>query len=389
MNKGTVLLIGNSGVGKSTLINAIFGTEIAEVGRGIEGTTKEAVAYSNEEAPFDLVDTAGFEPSKILGLRPKAIADVKKLSRDIASGKEEKNPIDVIWFCVDGTSSKLFPSTINDMLDAVKIWKNAPIIVVITKSYSTYEQEENVKMVSDAFADRKKRHRYAGNLKGIIPVVAETYKINENEESWVLPKGLNELVDLTFEVLPEGQKAGVEAIKNFKLKMKRQQAYTLTALFTAAGVADAVLSLPITDTAVLSAMEIAEIKAIASVYEIKDDDKAKDFLNKIIECGTVSLTAKTALSTLKAIPGINIAASALNGVVAGTFVAAIGAASAKAFEDVYLGKRSLADTDWVGKFIESELGRTLVANSTDILEKLPKDASAAEIAKRIAALIKK
>lgn len=40
MNKGNVLVLGNSGVGKSTLINAVLGEERAETGFGITGTTK-------------------------------------------------------------------------------------------------------------------------------------------------------------------------------------------------------------------------------------------------------------------------------------------------------------------------------------------------------------
>ena len=41
METGNVLVIGNSGVGKSTLINAVLGIEKAKTGYGISETTNE------------------------------------------------------------------------------------------------------------------------------------------------------------------------------------------------------------------------------------------------------------------------------------------------------------------------------------------------------------
>ena len=52
MNKGNVLVIGNSGVGKSTLINAVLGEERAKTGWGTEGTTKALEIYEGKSLPF-------------------------------------------------------------------------------------------------------------------------------------------------------------------------------------------------------------------------------------------------------------------------------------------------------------------------------------------------
>ena len=66
MEYGNVLVVGNSGVGKSTLINAVLGDdakEVAPTGIGISGTTKDLKIYEDDSIPFRLIDTIGFEPS--------------------------------------------------------------------------------------------------------------------------------------------------------------------------------------------------------------------------------------------------------------------------------------------------------------------------------------
>ena len=61
MEKGNVLVIGNSGVGKSTLINAVLGEERAVTGYGTAGTTKELAIYESQEIPFRVIDTVGYD----------------------------------------------------------------------------------------------------------------------------------------------------------------------------------------------------------------------------------------------------------------------------------------------------------------------------------------
>ena len=173
MEYGNVLVIGNSGVGKSTLINAILGEERAETGWGTSGTTSKLSIYESANVPFRLIDTVGFEPSFIK--EHLAINAVKKWSKDCAKDGHSDSQINVIWFCIDGTSRKLFDKTIKDLSRATSIWKQVPVIVVITKSYSVPERVQNIEMVHNAFATQKK----SMNLKKVIPVVAATYELNE------------------------------------------------------------------------------------------------------------------------------------------------------------------------------------------------------------------
>lgn len=69
MEKGNMLVIGNSGVGKSTLINAVVGKDedVAKTGWGTSGTTEELGIYEpvSDEVPFRVIDTIEFVPNPI------------------------------------------------------------------------------------------------------------------------------------------------------------------------------------------------------------------------------------------------------------------------------------------------------------------------------------
>ena len=141
MERGNVLVIGNSGVGKSTLINSVLGENMAVTSIGTEGTTKHLKLYDHPDVPFRLIDTAGFEPSFFK--KRLAVGAVKKWSKDSAKKGNINSSINVIWFCVDGMSSKLFPDTLKCLSEATAMWKTVPVIVVITKSFSQLEKQKN------------------------------------------------------------------------------------------------------------------------------------------------------------------------------------------------------------------------------------------------------
>ena len=99
MERGNVLVIGNSGVGKSTLINAVLGKEnVAKTGYGTAGTTDSLDIYESEQIPFRVIDTIGFEPSFFK--EQKAINAVKKWSKDSAKDGKEDTQINVFGFAL-------------------------------------------------------------------------------------------------------------------------------------------------------------------------------------------------------------------------------------------------------------------------------------------------
>lgn len=379
MERGNVLVIGNSGVGKSTLINSVLGDEKAKTGYGITGTTDKLEIYESKEIPFRIIDTVGFEPSFIKG--KKAINAVKKWSKESVKEGKKDSEINVIWFCIEGTSSKLFPKTIKDLSKATEIWKTVPVVVVITKSYSVPERAQNIEMVNEAFAKQK---RYSRNMKHIVPVVASTFTLNDT--AFAPPEGITDLIDVTNALMPEGIKAGVHDVYEFKLKRKKAFSQSIVAVSTTAAITVGAIPIPIADALILTPIEVGQINALARLYGINKDEQSKQFLNSIVEVGTIGVAAKTAISALKVIPGINIGASVLNAIIAGAIVAAIGEGSIYAFEKIYTGERSIEDIDWVKKVMESKLSSQFIEKVTIIVEQTMKSGNTKDISKLISSL---
>ena len=372
MQKGNVLVIGNSGVGKSTLINAVLGKNAAKTGYGIKGITDDLELYEGDELPFRVIDTIGFEPTFIK--EQMAINAVKKWSKNCVKEGKEDNQINVIWFCVDGTSRKLFPKAIQSLSRATAMWKTVPVVVVITKSYSIKERKENIEMVQNAFAMQK---RYSKNLRKVIPVVAQTYELNDT--AFAPPEGITELIDITNELMPEGLQAGFNDLANFKLKRKRALSQSVIGASVASAVVIGASPTSIADSFLLAPLEVGEINAIAKIYGLDDKAQLQKFKDSFAEVGAVTTAAKAIIANLKNIPGVNLAGSVINAIVAGSIVAALGESTVYAMEQVYLGKKTFEDVDWVKKLLESKFSQEFINRITKLIDDLSKSGKKLEL----------
>ena len=385
-DKANILVMGPSGAGKSTLINAVIGKEVDRINDGRRGTEK-LTAYESDELNLRLIDSRGFGDG--FWDSQKTIRDMSRWMR--AGLKGDRPLIHMLWFCVDASSKHLSARTIRTVEFVKREWKDIPVIVVLTKSYFPDEDQENIKMVEEAFrkATRNnwlpvgkglpavnkvlpvgnkwipignKEHpaenkEHPSENKGmpvaIIPVLAKPLKSMP-----AVPRGIEELIKATEEHLDDALKDSEEAVYRYDLKRKRMNAHALTVLATSSAAAVGAVPLNLPDSVVLSTMETALISSIAKIYKLdKKDDRMQKVMARIIEAGAVSMTAKMALNQLKMIPGVaNIAADVLNAVVAGAIVFGIGEASGVIMEKVYLGEIDEENLDWINKVVNGKMG---------------------------------
>ena len=63
LNTLNVVIVGKTGVGKSTLVNAIFREDLATTGTG-RPVTQRMCRYTKKDVPLAIYDTKGFELGK-------------------------------------------------------------------------------------------------------------------------------------------------------------------------------------------------------------------------------------------------------------------------------------------------------------------------------------
>ncbi|KAJ8585613.1 hypothetical protein M405DRAFT_709464, partial [Rhizopogon salebrosus TDB-379] len=126
-----VVILGESGSGKSSVINAIAQQQLSETSGDATGCTFRYQCHSVEVAGqrFVLFDTAGFEG--VAGgvvSAPKAEESSKSLLRELMNASDG---IGLLVYCVRARVSRVLPHNYNIFYSAI-CRKKVPIVIVVT-----------------------------------------------------------------------------------------------------------------------------------------------------------------------------------------------------------------------------------------------------------------
>lgn len=326
-----LLLVGQSGVGKSSLVNAVFGRPLARVGLGMPVT--KSLAYY-QEGSLGIWDSKGLE----IGT-PDA---VKKIRDDLAEIARRPNneQVSVVWYAMLAKSHRMLTEEIALIRELASM--GMPVIIVLTKvHWVTNKLGKPVGLVEDeqAFYEWLSHAIHDPGPTGIpARAVIPTSTVGTHGKG--KGHGLSELVSETLTLVPEGAKDAFRIAQHLYLPWKRQMARKITAGASAAALAAAATPIPVADAAVLAPLQIAMMGRIAAVYELE--------LKSMLSAGTLAqfsaqLAGRAlARSFVKLVPGVG---SVINSTVASALTATMGEGWMRLCEQVYIGKLQPQDIE--------------------------------------------
>lgn len=298
-----VLLIGGTGVGKSSLVNACFGDSLAKTAVGAP-VTQQLEKFASPDVPVVLFDTKGYEVGD--GGDEEFLGKVVDYVAGVQGGADQ---IHVTWYCIQASGHRVTDFDISTIRRLREL--GVPVAVVLTKA----------ELVSLKDAEALKSAVTAE--LGDVPVF-EVSSVDKTQ-----PWQLADLCEWSIEQLPEAMRRAFISAQRVSMKYKREECNKIIVQHVAASAAIAINPIPLSDGPLLLANQTTMIARIMYVYDVTKylDDGKKEFIGMIIGPIIIRSGAMAAASLLKFIPGAgSIAGALINTGVATTITYAMGEA---------------------------------------------------------------
>lgn len=326
-------VIGNTGVGKSSLINAVFDRDFAKVGKGLPVTS--GVHYYHDQS-LGIWDFEGFE----IGTSQSPGETLRGHLATIAGGPREKR-ISAVWYCVLSQADRL---TMPDIAMIRALHESGlPVILVLTKvNWSKKPGIGSYKAPDDVEKFKKWLENPVDDNGASIDLPIERVVLTSTtgKHGKGTGHGLGELVEETLALSPEDEKDAFRIAQRLNLPWKRQLARPVIAAAAASAAGAAAVPIPVADAATIAPIQIAMMGRISAIYDL--DLKMMLSLSGIAQLGTQFAGQALARSFLKLIPGVG---SVINASVAAALTAAVGESWMRFCEAIHTGK---IDVDKVG-----------------------------------------
>ena len=307
-----IFVVGKSGVGKSTLINAVFGEKLAKTGSG-SPKTQNIKEYKSKD--FSIFDTKGLELEDYDSTK----AQIAEFLAQKQIGNEDEQ-IHIAWLCIAESGRRIERADI-------ELWEllqknHIPSILVITKAEQ--DKDEN----GELFSQLVKKEFKTEEVQRV-----RALQIEDDEGNLKKVKGIDMLVSKTYFLAPQAKRNAFGRKQIYDKAMQRQErkkrADSIINLYTAAASTVAASPIPFSDIAILLPTQAAMIVHISSIYDLELSlESAKKLSLAFGAVVGVGFAARAVAANLvKIIPVVgSVAGGVINAGVAGTITKLMGEA---------------------------------------------------------------
>jgi uncharacterized protein (DUF697 family)/predicted GTPase len=313
-------VFGKTGVGKSTLVNAIFGRDVARTGVG-SPVTKGLVYYRHSDGFLGLYDSEGFET----GTAGDAIVNgLRRLVAEYRAGAVDRQ-IHAVWYLVRWSDRRFEGAQEQFVRELAAL--GLPVILVMTQVPSRGGQvHPEAKQFAEYIESLGLPIRPRGRVV-LTNALTDTFT-----DSPVF--GLQQLLDDTYDVIPEVVEGALTAAQVLDMGRKKKVVAKIIkqAVVVAAGVG--ATPIPFADAAILVPNQVTMIARITAAYGLPPNrSKALSAAGAVVLTGGATMAGRYVVTgLLKFIPGGMIAGSAISATVAGALTKAVGTAWARVCE---------------------------------------------------------
>lgn len=311
MSQLNMMVIGKTGTGKSTLINGMFGEDLARTGTGFP-VTMEVGSYSKNNYPFIIMDWPGFELEGDKSINVQ-FEDIKKVISLGNKSKKPQNMIHCILYCVSATSHRFEEAEIDfvrKLLAETGRYK-IPVILVITQAFmkkDTQLLKESIEESELAFSD-------------VVPVLVQDVDLEDYIKK---AYGLDRLAAAISRVISDDLKNTLECVQQVNIRMMTRRAVMYVNGF--ATKAGALGLRPIFRKKDIYPIIVSTLANISAVYDIGISQEFIEAVSALIEDSEeVEIRQNKILKVVRFLePTVYLANSAYVGVQAGAVITSLG-----------------------------------------------------------------
>jgi uncharacterized protein (DUF697 family) len=300
MGRVNILIAGRTGVGKSTLVNAVFGDSVAQTGMG-RPVTQDIAWYEPPHLPLRLCDTKGLE---MQDFRATLGALEKEIEAANASGDFDQR-MHILWLCIAEPGARVEQG--ERAVATLCARHGIPALVILTKAIGPLAFEAAVR-------------QEIPEARGVVRVLAEPWDDRA-------PFGLEPLIQATERLLPDARQAAFIAAQRVDVERKRKRAMKIAAGAAASAAGAAAVPIPLADAAGIFAINVGMVAGIAVSMGVSMDRDSMLAMAASL-AGALATSAggrMIAGQVLKLVPGIgSIAGGAITAAVAGSATYGLG-----------------------------------------------------------------